>query len=75
MYRLLKGLESGRRGAAARPLQLARTVVWSFFGVRKRSGLESDAASLTPLQVICAGLIGTAVLVACLLSLVRFIVH
>ncbi|MGH8807907.1 MAG: DUF2970 domain-containing protein, partial [Noviherbaspirillum sp.] len=26
--------------------QLIRTVLWSFFGIRKRSGLEADVQSL-----------------------------
>lgn len=75
MYKLIKGLagpETGER-ANAGFFQLARTVLWSFFGVRKKQGLETDALSITPLQAICAGLIGAVVLVLSLLMLVRFI--
>jgi len=59
--------------ASAGPLVVARAVFWSFFGVRRRAGLESDTASITPLQAIIGGLIGAALLVACLLALAIFV--
>ena len=43
---------------------------WSFFGVHKRRDYDDDAQSLTPAQVIIAGLIGAAVFVMALLLLV-----
>jgi len=57
----------------ATPLQVARAVFWSFFGVRKRAAYEKDAVSLTPLQVIVAGVIGAVILVLSLVTLVHFI--
>jgi len=57
----------------ATPLQVARAVFWSFFGVRKRAAYEKDAVSLTPLQVIVAGVIGAVILVLSLVTLVYFI--
>jgi hypothetical protein len=57
----------------ATPLQVARAVFWSFFGVRKRAAYEKDAVSLTPLQVIVAGIIGAVILVLSLVTLVHFI--
>jgi hypothetical protein len=57
----------------ATPLQVARAVFWSFFGIRKRAAYEKDAASLTPLQVIVAGIIGAVCLVLSLVTLVLFI--
>ena len=57
----------------ATPLQVARAVFWSFFGVRKRAAYERDAVSLTPLQVIVAGIIGAVILVLSLVTLVHFI--
>jgi len=39
-------------------LKVVLAVFWSFFGVRKRRDYDSDAQSLTPVQVIIAGLIG-----------------
>lgn len=55
-------------------LQVARAVFWSFLGIRKRRDYESDSVELKPKQVIIAGLIGAAFLVAGLLLLVRFVI-
>ena len=57
----------------ATPLQVAKAVMWSFFGIRRRAEYEKDAVSLTPLQVIVAGLIGAVLFVLSLVMLVRFI--
>jgi hypothetical protein len=51
-------------------LKAALAVFWSFFGVRKRRDYDADAQSLTPVQVIIAGLIGAAVFVLTMLLLV-----
>lgn len=51
-------------------LKAALAVFWSFFGVRKRRDYDADAQSLTPAQIIIAGLIGAAVFVLTLLLLV-----
>lgn len=45
-------------------------VFWSFFGVRKRRDYDTDAQSLTPVQVVIAGLIGGGVFVLTMLLLV-----
>jgi hypothetical protein len=55
-------------------LQVAKAVFWSFLGIRKRRDYETDSVELRPKQVIIAGLIGAAILVASLLLLVRFII-
>ena len=57
----------------ASALQVARAVFWSFLGIRKRAAHEHDAVTIKPVQVIVAGLIGAAILVASLLALVTFI--
>ena len=54
----------------AGPLQVAKAVFWSFLGIRKRSALEKDALTITPVQVIVAGIIGAAVFVLSLVFLV-----
>ena len=59
--------------ARATPLQVARAVFWSFFGIRKRAEYEKDAVRLTLPQVVVAGLIGAAVFVLSLILLVRYI--
>ena len=42
--------------------------------IRKRRDYETDSVELKPQQVIIAGLIGAAVLVAGLILLVRFVI-
>jgi len=58
----------------ATPLQVAKTVFWSFFGVRKRAEYENDAVTLTLLQVVIAGIIGAVIFVLSLVMLVRYII-
>ena len=62
----------GRKKAS--PLQVAKAVFWSFLGIRKRRDYEADSVELKPQQVIIAGLIGAALLVASLILLVRFVI-
>jgi hypothetical protein len=57
----------------ATPLEVARAVFWSFLGIRKRAAHEKDAVTLTPVQVIVAGIIGAVMFVLGLVMLVRFI--
>lgn len=57
----------------ATPLQVARAVFWSFLGIRKRAEHEEDAVTLTPVQVIVAGIIGAVIFVLSLVMLVRYI--
>ena len=51
-------------------LKAALAVFWSFFGVRKRRDYDDDAQSLTPRQVILAGLMGAVVFVLTILLVV-----
>jgi len=51
-----------------------KAVFWSFFGIRKRSDYEKDAANLNPVHVIVAGLIGVALFIGLLVVLVRIAV-
>lgn len=55
----------------AGPLQAAKTILWAFFGVRKRSDHES--VSLTPAQVIVAALIGGALFVLSIITVVQLV--
>ena len=57
----------------ASPLQVARAVFWSFFGVRRRAEHEKDLAQIKLAQVVVAGLIGAAIFVLSLVLLVKFI--
>jgi hypothetical protein len=51
-----------------------RAVAWSFFGVRRRSGLEQDVEQLNPLHVVAAGLVAAALFVVALVMLVRWVI-
>ncbi|MFO1362913.1 MAG: DUF2970 domain-containing protein [Burkholderiales bacterium] len=66
------GGEGERRRVA--PLTVARTVLSSFFGVRRRADHEAAMAHVTPAQLIVAGVVGAAIFVVCLVLLVKFIV-
>lgn len=76
MFNLIKGLAdpATAKKTPVNLTKLAKAVLWSFFGVRKMKNLDSDATSISPLQVIVAGVIGAAVLVLSLVLLVRHIV-
>ncbi len=51
-----------------------RTVLWSFFGVRKSSDHARDTAGINPVHVIVAGLLATAIFVLVLILIVRSVV-
>jgi Protein of unknown function (DUF2970) len=51
-----------------------KAVFWSFFGVRKKSDYEKDAAQLNPVHVIIAGLIGALVFILTLVMIVKSVV-
>lgn len=55
-------------------LATMKAVFWSFFGVRKRSDYEHDAANLNPVHVIIAGLIGVVLFIGVLVLVVRYAV-
>jgi hypothetical protein len=55
-------------------LDTAKAVAWSFFGVRKKSHYERDAANLNPVHVIIMGIIGAALFIALLLFIIKFVV-
>ncbi len=58
----------------ASPLQVAKAVFWSFFGVRKRAEHEKDLVQIKPVQVVIAGLVGAAIFVLSLVLLVKLII-
>lgn len=63
--------ERERKGTLA---QTAKAVLWSFFGVRKKSHYESDAANLNPVHVIIMGIVAAALFVALLLIIIKYVV-
>lgn len=54
-------------------LAVAKAVFWSFFGVRKRKDYESDSVSISPVQVIIAGIIGAVLFVLALVMVVKLV--
>ena len=60
--------------SGARIWQIARAVMFAFMGVRKKSDLEHDAATLTPAQVIIGGIIGAIIFVLSIMLVVRLVV-
>ena len=68
---------SSLKEASQRPaslLQTARAVAWSFFGIRRSSGLEHDVQKLNPVHVVIGGVLGAAVFVVSIVLLVRWVV-
>lgn len=51
----------------------ARTVLWSFFGVRRGKAHDEDMAHLTALHIIIAGIIGGILFVLTLLTIVNLV--
>jgi hypothetical protein len=73
----MDGKEKMANDVVRRPASLAQTaraVLWSFFGVRKRAHYEEDAATLNPVHVIVMGIVGAALFIAILLSIIKFVV-
>ena len=52
---------------------VAKAVFWSFFGVRKKKDYDSDSASISPVQVIVAGIVGAALFVLTLVMVVKLV--
>ena len=55
-------------------LQSMKAVMWGFLGVRKRSGLQEDVASLSIVHIIIAGVVGALIFMALLLLIVKAVV-
>ncbi|SEF40925.1 DUF2970 domain-containing protein [Nitrosomonas ureae] len=60
--------------SGARIWQIAKAVMFAFMGVRKKSDLEHDAATLTPAQVIIGGIVGAIIFVLSIMLVVRLVV-
>ena len=55
-------------------MQSMKAVMWGFLGVRKKSGLQEDVASLSFVQIIIAGVIGALIFMTILLLIVKAVV-
>jgi len=55
--------------------EVVTAVLWSFFGVRKRTAMTDDAVSIRPYQFVLVGIMAAALMVLVLITLVRLIIH
>lgn len=54
-------------------IQAMKAVSWAFFGVRKHTDHDNDAATLKVGQVIIAGIIGAVLFVAVIVIMVKLV--
>jgi hypothetical protein len=55
-------------------MRTVRTVLWSFVGIRKKSGFEEDLGKANPFHVIGVALLAVVLLVVGLVALVNWVV-
>ena len=55
-------------------IQSMIAVMWAFLGVRKKSGLQEDVASLSFVNIIIAGVLGALIFMGILLLIVKAVV-
>ena len=55
-------------------LQSMKAVMWGFLGVRKKSGLQEDVATLSFVHIIIAGVVGALIFMGVLLLIVKVVV-
>ena len=55
-------------------IQSMVAVLWAFLGVRKKSGLQEDVASLSFIHIIIAGVRGALIFMGILLLIVKAVV-
>jgi len=51
-----------------------KAVVWSFFGLRRKSDFENDHVKLNPVHFIIAGVLGAIIFVGLLITVVKLVV-
>ena len=56
------------------PFTYLRTVLWSFFGIRRGAGAREDRSTLRPLPLVLTGLVLAGLFVALLATLARLAV-
>ncbi|AGG34500.1 Putative transmembrane protein [beta proteobacterium CB] len=55
-------------------MQSMIAVLWAFLGVRKKSGLQEDVASLSFVHIVIAGVLGALIFMGALLLIVKAVV-
>jgi len=51
-----------------------KAVIWSFFGLRRKSDFDRDQAQLKPVHLIIAGLLCAALFIGLLVTVVKIVV-
>ena len=51
-----------------------KAVIWSFFGLRRKSDFETDSARLNPVHIVIAALLGVVVFIGLLITIVKIVV-
>ncbi|MBY0556999.1 MAG: DUF2970 domain-containing protein [Burkholderiaceae bacterium] len=51
-----------------------KAVIWSFFGLRRKSDFDHDEVKLNPLHIIIAALLAVACFIGTLISIVKYVV-
>ena len=67
-------MSAGQHARKASLFDVAKAVLWSFIGVRKRKDYDKDSVSITPVQVVVAGIIGGVIFVVSLVLVARLVV-
>jgi hypothetical protein len=55
-------------------VRTVKTVLWSFIGIRKKSGFEEDLGQAKPFHIIAVALVAVALFVIGLMLLVHWVV-
>ena len=55
-------------------IRTLKTVLWSFIGIRKKSGFEEDLGKANPFHIIGVALVAVMVFVVGLIALVNWVV-
>lgn len=66
-------MAAGQPPRKASSFDVAKAVFWSFFGVRKKKDYISDSASISPVQVVVAGIVGAVLFVLTLVMIVKLV--
>jgi len=53
----------------------AKTIAWSFLGIRKRVDHDQETPRINPIHIVVAGFVGVVLLVAGLIVLVNLVVR
>lgn len=65
---------NGKEPQRASFMYAMKAVVWSFFGLRRKSDFEKDQVKLNPVHFIIAGVLGAIIFVGLLITVVKLVV-